>query len=146
MWYVDSKLKQERLKICEACEHFEPEKKTCGPVYNPFKELIKKRDPIIINGEELRTCGCYVNVKASLTSEHCPLGKWLSERLSKVDGCALKDFILSLDEYHVTNEQLQTLFSYKSKISGRHEQVTTCPSCVRDLIDNLKKQVRNLEC
>lgn len=137
MWFVNSRLKQERLEICKVCEHYSSVG-TCGtPVIG---------NEVEVNGEILHTCGCIMTVKTSLAAEHCPLGKWSSERLSKVDGCALKDFILSLDEYHVTNEQLQTLFSYKSKISGRHEQVTTCPSCVRDLIDNLKKQVRNLEC
>jgi len=146
MWYIDSKLKQQRLEICMACEHYEPEKKTCGPVYNPFKELIKKRDPIIINGEEFRTCGCYVNVKASLTSEHCPLGKWSSGVISKEEACEMKAFILSLDNSFITQEQRVKLFGYKSKLSGRNEQMTTCPPCVKDLIENLKKQVRNLEC
>jgi len=137
MWFVNSQLKQQRLEICKACEHFSSVG-TCGtPVIG---------NEVIVNGEVLHTCGCIMTVKTSLASEHCPLGKWSSERLSKVDGCALKDFILSLDEYHVSNEQLQKLFAYKSQISGRHEQVTTCPSCVKDLVENLKKQVRNLEC
>jgi iron-sulfur cluster repair protein YtfE (RIC family) len=137
MWFVNSALKQQRMEICKSCEHF-TNKTTCGtPVIG---------NEVIVNGEVLHTCGCIMTVKTSLSAEHCPLGKWSSERLSKVDGCALKDFILSLYEYHVTNEQLQKLFSYKSKISGRHEQVTTCPSCVKDLIENLKKQIRNLEC
>jgi len=137
MWFVNSKLKQERLEICKGCEHYSSVG-TCGtPVIG---------NEVIVNGEVLHTCGCIMTVKTSLASEHCPLGKWSSERLLKVDGCALKDFILSLDEYHVSNEQLQKLFAYKSKISGRHEQVTTCPSCVKDLVENLKKQIRNLEC
>ena len=137
MWFVNSQLKQERLEICKGCEHYSSVG-TCGtPVIG---------NEVEVSGEVLHTCGCIMTVKTSLASEHCPLGKWSSERLSKVDGCVLKDFILSLDEYHVTNEQLQKLFNYKSKISGRHEQVTTCPSCVKDLIENLKKQIRNLEC
>jgi hypothetical protein len=137
MWFVNSKLKLERLEICKGCEHYSSVG-TCGrPVIG---------NEVEVNGEVLHTCGCVMTAKASLASEHCPLGKWSSERLPKVDGCALKEFILSLDEYHVSNEQLQKLFAYKSKISGRFEQVSTCSDCVKDLIQNLKKQVRNLEC
>jgi hypothetical protein len=148
MWFVNSQTKQDRLSICQGCEHY-LERGTCGnlptlKMHNGSLQLLG--DEITINGEVLHLCGCWMTVKTSLVSQHCPLGKWSSERLSKVDGCDLKDFILSLDEYHVTNEQLQKLFNYKSKISGRHEQVTTCPSCVKDLIENLKKQIRNLEC
>lgn len=43
---------ERRLAICKTCEHF---------VDNPMK---------------CRKCGCYLNLKTRLETEHCPIGKW----------------------------------------------------------------------
>lgn len=41
-----------RMAICKTCEHF---------VDNPMK---------------CRKCGCFLNLKTRLETEHCPIGKW----------------------------------------------------------------------
>jgi hypothetical protein len=86
-----------------------------------------------------------MNVKASLKSSFCPLGKWSSEALTREEGCALKKLLANVGD-QVTGDTLKELFEYKSKLSGRHEQITTCPPCVRQLVEDLRKQVRMLEC
>jgi len=137
MWFVKSETYNERIEICKGCEHF-TSAGTCGtPVVG---------NKVTYNGEELHTCGCVMRVKASLTSEHCPLGKWSSGIISKQDACELKEFILSLDASFITHGQKVKLFGYKSKLSGRNEPITNCPPCVRELIEGMKKQIRNLEC
>ena len=136
MWLVKEIVKQERLSICRACDYL-TKTGTCGtPVIG---------DVVEINGETLRTCGCFMRVKASLKVSFCPLGKWSSDALTKEQACELKALIESIGE-QVSSETIHALFAYKSKISGRKEQVTTCAPCVRQLIEDLKKQVRNLEC
>lgn len=42
----------QRLSICHECEHFIPKSKRCSK------------------------CGCYLNLKTKLRSQHCPIGKW----------------------------------------------------------------------
>lgn len=49
---VDDELFQERINICNSCEKYD-----AGP--NRCKE-----------------CGCYLDVKARLILDSCPLGKW----------------------------------------------------------------------
>ena len=136
MWLAKTETQAARLDVCRSCEHF-TSKGTCGtPVIG---------NEVIVNGEKLRTCGCIMRVKASLKSSFCPLGKWTGEALTKEEACALKRLLKSIDG-QVVGETITELFMYKSKLSGRHEPVTTCAPCVRELIENLKKQVRNLEC
>lgn len=137
MWFVSSETYNERRAICKGCEHFTGVG-TCGTPGIGHKVTYK--------GEELSTCGCFIRVKAKFAIEHCPLGKWSSGIISKEDACALKEFILSLDASNITDEQRVKLFGYKSKLSGRNEPITKCPPCVSDLVENLKKQVRGLEC
>lgn len=137
MWFVNEIKKVERLEICKGCEHYNRKRGTCGtPVIG---------NEVIVDGVTLRTCGCFMNVKASLKSSFCPLGKWSSVALSKEEGCELKALLKNVYDT-VDGETLTALFAYKSKISGRTERVTTCAPCVRELVENLKKQVRMLDC
>tara|TARA_R100001198_G_C5132293_1_gene149990 strand:- start:65 stop:343 length:279 start_codon:yes stop_codon:yes gene_type:complete len=50
--FVPEKIKQERMEICQGCEHWSKESNRC------------------------RECGCQMRVKTSLTSSKCPLNKW----------------------------------------------------------------------
>ena len=43
---------QRRLTICKSCPHYLKTKGRCA------------------------LCGCFMNFKAKLASEHCPIGKW----------------------------------------------------------------------
>ena len=136
MWLAKTETKASRLEICKGCKHF-TKRGTCGtPVLG---------DEVVVDGVTLRTCGCFMHVKASLKSSFCPLGKWTGEALTKDEACALQRLLKSIDG-QVTGETLEELFAFKSKLSGRTEQVTTCAPCVRELVENLKKQVRMLEC
>lgn len=53
-----------RLSICQVCDKLEPKEKRC------------------------RECGCFVETKAKMLSESCPLGKWdQSATISLGGGC-----------------------------------------------------------
>lgn len=51
---VDDATLVQRLSICESCDRFKRENRTC------------------------LECGCYMDIKASWASEECPLKKWLA--------------------------------------------------------------------
>jgi len=50
--FVPTEIKNERVKICQGCEHWNEASNRC------------------------RECGCQMRVKTSLTSSKCPLNKW----------------------------------------------------------------------
>lgn len=59
---VTEELKQERLDICKACEHFnKPGPQLCGQ------------------------CGCFMPAKASLPNAWCPVHKWEAVDLRNVE-------------------------------------------------------------
>ena len=49
---VPSNVKEERISICEGCEHYNSETTRCNE------------------------CGCFINIKADWASEKCPIDKW----------------------------------------------------------------------
>ena len=49
------KYKDERLKICQDCEHM---------------------DCKLLKPARCGVCGCIISIKASIKKEKCPLGKW----------------------------------------------------------------------
>ena len=49
---VPANVKEERIKICEGCEHYDSESTRCDE------------------------CGCFINIKAGWASEKCPIDKW----------------------------------------------------------------------
>jgi len=49
---VPANVKEERISICEGCEHYNSETTRCDE------------------------CGCFINIKADWASEKCPIDKW----------------------------------------------------------------------
>ena len=49
---VPANVKEERISICEGCEHYDSETTRCDE------------------------CGCFINIKADWASEKCPIDKW----------------------------------------------------------------------
>lgn len=49
---VDEEIFQKRLDICKTCELFDKDQTRC------------------------KKCGCFLNIKASWSSEKCPIDKW----------------------------------------------------------------------
>jgi ribosomal protein L32 len=49
---VDDEEKEKRLKVCRQCEFYRTSDKRCA------------------------VCGCYTELKTTLASWHCPIGRW----------------------------------------------------------------------
>ena len=56
---VSKEVFQERLTICKGCDRFDKDQTRC------------------------MECGCFLMIKARLTPEFCPLGKWKDETSNK---------------------------------------------------------------
>ena len=51
-WQKQKRMSDERLKICNECDRYEPELTRC------------------------RECGCIMKVKSHIPNAHCPINKW----------------------------------------------------------------------
>jgi hypothetical protein len=60
---VPANVKEERMSICEGCEHYNSETTRCNE------------------------CGCFINIKADWASEKCPIDKWDMWTSGQSGGC-----------------------------------------------------------
>ena len=139
MFTVEENIRKERFDTCLKCEflHQSPMGVRCGKQIN---------EKVIYNGEEKRLCGCFMKVKTLFKASACPLGKWGTVGVSIETACEMKQFIDSIDPNFVTMDQVRRLYGYKSEISGVTFQPSNCPPCVAQVVEDLKKQVRDLWC
>lgn len=54
VWAARKRVADERLKICNECEHFQKDNSRC------------------------KKCGCFMNYKSLIMSSSCPINKWQS--------------------------------------------------------------------
>jgi hypothetical protein len=59
---VSEEEQQRRLEICRGCEFFTPNIETLSESKRKQERCIK--------------CGCFMNFKAKLRSQHCPINRW----------------------------------------------------------------------
>ena len=60
---VPANVKEERISICQGCEHYNSETTRCNE------------------------CGCFINIKADWASEKCPIDKWDMWTSGQSGGC-----------------------------------------------------------
>jgi len=124
MLFVSAQKRSDRLNTCRSCEHFVVKTKSCGPL---VKEAFTD-SPL---------CGCHMPTKTRFKTSSCPLGKWEAV-ITEADIEKIKAF---LDQKDKTIEGLQELSN--KYLSGT--KVSTCPSCNRNMINELKAIVRNAD-
>jgi hypothetical protein len=131
MFLISAQKRSNRLEICKNCEHYLPSTKSCGTL--GFGKEIQTE-----SGEKIKLCGCVMPIKTRLRISSCPLNKWTSE-LSKDDLADIKILLKELEGKNVIsgnqNAQLTTLWN---KASGGRKTVSSCKSCVRKTIEELK--------
>ena len=127
MLFVDAHKRTERLNTCRACEHYVTATKSCGPlVTEAFTD-----SPL---------CGCYLPAKTKLKVSSCPLGKW-EATVTDQDIETIREFL------HRDNSKrtMQELTELATKYLGKGQKASTCPSCNRKLIDQIKSLVKNAD-
>ena len=125
MLFVSNQRRSDRLQLCQSCEHYLKEFRTCGP------PVIGKT---LEDGTKL--CGCVMPVKANLKHASCPLGKWhatIDQATLDHIKAAVKDITLQISPDK--NRELTALWN---KITGVNNPVSNCGSCVRKMIEELK--------
>lgn len=127
MLFASQNTRAARLEICKGCEHFNKSTRSCGT-------LLKKKK---VKGGTL--CGCFMPAKASLKSEACPIGKW-GPTVNPQDFKEIQEFVNSLENF-ISREQNQKLVDMYNRTYGTNEIPSNCSSCVRAMIESLKKVV-----
>ena len=127
MLFVSQNTRAARLEICRGCEHFNKSTRSCGT-------LLKKKK---VKGGTL--CGCFMPAKASLKSEACPIGKW-GPTVNPQDLAEIREFVNSLENF-ISRDQNEKLVEMYNRTYGTNEVPSNCSSCVRGMIENLKKTV-----
>ena len=129
MLFVTQEIRAERLAICKACKHFKEATRTCGPAF------IGKR----IKGGRL--CGCVMPVKTQFKTASCPLGHW-GPSIPAEELQGMRDFLASLGT-DITAEENQRLADYFTKATGLNAEPTTCSSCLRERVREIRSLLNN---
>ena len=123
MLFVSAQKKADRLAICQACEHYVVNTKSCGPlVTEAFTDS--------------KLCGCYMPAKAKLKTSSCPLEKW-DAYIKPEDVDRIREF-LDRDNADRTQKEMTDLVA---KFIHPNKRASSCPPCNRQLLRDLKKIV-----
>tara|TARA_R110000787_G_scaffold55416_1_gene127912 strand:+ start:4388 stop:4801 length:414 start_codon:yes stop_codon:yes gene_type:complete len=136
MFLISAQKRSNRLEICKNCEHYLPSTKSCGTL--GFGTEIE-----LENGERIKLCGCIMPIKTGLRISSCPLNKWASE-LSKDDLNNMKILLGELEgATTISGNQNTQLTELWNKASGGNKKVSSCNSCVRKTIQELKEFIKD---
>ena len=136
MFLISAQKRVNRMQICKGCEHYLIATKSCGTL-GIGSEVEDE------NGERVKLCGCIMPVKTSLRISSCPLNKW-SRYISDEDIENIKLLLKDLEGKNVIegnqNHQLTELWN---KASGGNKKMSSCNSCVRQTIQELKNFIKD---
>lgn len=132
---------RERLEICKKCKFFNHKFGTCGTpiIGNAVKA---EENDVRWYKEKIRLCGCIMSNKVRWRFTSCPAHKWSALNWSEYEIAELDKFITRLNKANkVEPDDLQKLYGFFSRMTGRNESISNCPSCVRDLITEFRRQL-----
>jgi hypothetical protein len=61
-----------RLDVCATCPAYHASTQSCGRL---ILDAINP-EPVMIDGEAVNPCGCYLPIKTSMKRATCPAGRW----------------------------------------------------------------------
>ena len=113
---------QDRLSICNKCDHFRKSIKQC------------------------KKCGCFMKIKAAIAFTRCPIGKWDREHEITQDQLSILRRILNdINGTTVSKDQNVGLTNLYNEIFGMKKSVSSCGSCVKQLVKDLKQILESYE-
>ena len=113
---------QDRLETCKKCKHFRKSVSQC------------------------KKCGCFMKIKAAIAFTRCPIGKWEREHEITQDQLSiLRRIFNDISGTRVNKEQNVGLTNLYNEIFGMKKSVSSCGSCVKQLVDDLKKVLEGYE-
>jgi len=136
MFLVSAQKRSNRLEICRKCEHFQEVTKSCGTLGIGKKIQLE-------NGEKVSLCGCIMPIKTRLKIASCPLEKWTSIIEDK-DIKSIETLLKDLDGAdRISASQNQKLTELWNKAAGQRRGVSNCNTCVKDMIRDLRKLLKD---
>ena len=138
---VSPLLQRERLEICKKCKFYNEKFGTCGtPIIGNTVE--PEENNVTWYKEKIKLCGCFMNHKVKYRFTSCPAGKWHALNWSQSQIEKLDKFIGKISASNkIEDADRQQLYDWYGQITGRREQVSACPSCIRDLINEFRRQL-----
>lgn len=130
MILTSSQNRSKRLQICRECPHYKSITKSCGTI--GFGETIYE------GKDSVKLCGCIMPIKAGLKTASCPISKWEAD-VTRAELKQIKKLIEGITGNRITGEQNHELTKLWNKAAGRNRKPTTCTSCIKDMIKDLKK-------
>jgi hypothetical protein len=132
--FVKPEVSAERMRTCKSCKFYKSETQSCG--------TLLLGDTVTYYRNKIKLCGCIMPIKTKFHMAKCPAGKWEQVALTEVQIEKLKEFMQSIENKgKLTGQQVQKLFEWKARITGRTEQTSTCSDCVRKLLKEMKEAV-----
>jgi len=119
---TSNKVYNERMEICKGCKHFRKSVSQC------------------------KKCGCFMKLKAKVSFTKCPDGKWEREREITSDQYSiLKRLLESIEGNKLKRQQNIGLTNLYNEIFGLKKSVSSCSSCVAQIVNDLKKVLESYE-
>ncbi len=136
MFLISAQKRANRMEICKSCDHYLTLTKSCGTLGIGTEVELK-------NGENVKLCGCIMPIKTGLRISSCPINKW-SKYISDEDIENIKLLLNDLEGKNVIQgNQNHLLTDLWNKASGGNKKVSSCNSCVRQTIEELKEFIKD---
>lgn len=119
---ASNRVYNERMGICKACKHFRKSVSQC------------------------KKCGCFMRIKGAIAFTRCPLGKWEREQdLTQDQLSILRRLLNEISSDKVNHEQNVGITNLYNEIFGMRKEVSSCGTCVRQTINDLKEVLKSYE-
>tara|TARA_R110002020_G_scaffold115102_7_gene264751 strand:- start:434 stop:814 length:381 start_codon:yes stop_codon:yes gene_type:complete len=119
---TSNKVYNERIDICKGCKFFRKSVSQC------------------------KKCGCFMKIKAAIAFTRCPVGKWGREKDLTTDQLSvLKRLLSDISPSRVSRDKNIGLTNLYNEIFGMNKKVSSCGSCVKQLIQDMKDVLSSYE-
>lgn len=129
------------MAICKKCKFYQSTFGTCGtPLIGGTVE--PEENNVTYYKEKIKLCGCFMHLKTKFRFTSCPAHKWFAIDMKPEDIAALDVFIQRVSKANkIEQEDNQQLHEWYSKMTGKKENISHCPSCIRELITEFRRQL-----
>jgi len=138
-------IQRERISICNTCKFYNSTFKTCGTPLIGGK-VDPEENNVTYYKAKIKLCGCFMEVKTKFRFASCPANKWLALDMKPEEITVLDQFINRVNKANkIEPDDINLLYHWYSKISKKHQQPSGCASCIRDLINEFRRQLGKVE-
>lgn len=163
---ASKELQEDRLRICQGCDHFRQKTGTCGrPVIGNWIEVTEEdirftnhngfddvSDPELI-GTRVKLCGCIMEEKSVLKKSSCPLKLWSEEEISMNALKELEHFVETMASIRarrpLSSSEQTDLFRKESENvpfkKDKPKEPSGCMDCVDQAIKNLREVIAGMK-